>query len=85
MLVSTEVPEQCVSDNHDGCVHQMHMKDNQARSKAHWSCGHIGHFHKDCITILLTQDVDRKDKSLSDTSPTIGHMSHTLTVSNVHN
>ena len=36
---------------------------------------------KDCTTTLLTQDGDRKDMSISDASPMMGHMSHTLTAS----
>ena len=57
------------------------MKDNKARSNAYWQCGGIGHFHKDCTTSLPSQGVDRNDKSIYDTSSTIGHICHTLTAS----
>ena len=62
-------------------VHQMHIKDNRARSNACSRCGGIRHFHKDYPTSLPSQESDKKDQSPSDTSPIIGHMSYRLTAS----
>ena len=80
MQVSRDVQESCHQEGLNGCVHLMHIKNNKAWSNACWQCGGIVHFHKDCITILPSQDSD-KDKSPSDTSPIIVHTSHTLTAS----
>ena len=41
----------------------------------------MGHFQKDCKATLNSQGGGRDDLALSDTNPTIGQMSHTLTTS----
>ena len=51
------------------------------RSNACWKCGGLGHFQKDCKATVNPQGGDRDDAALSDTNPTIGQMSHTLTSS----
>ena len=43
--------------------------------------GGVELYIKDYITTLPTQNGDRKDKSISDTSSTTGYISHTLTFS----
>ena len=58
------------------------MSKKQAKSKGCWRYESIGYFHKDCATTLPTWDGDRRDKLISGTSPTIDHISHTITVSN---
>ena len=81
--VSTDGLEQCIQVGRDGYVHKANIKNSRAWSNACWRCGGIGHFHKDCMTTLPSQDGGRKDHSLSDTNPTIGPMSHTQTASTV--
>ena len=61
------------------CAPDAH-KTQQGRSNICWRCVGIGHFNKDCTTTLSSQDSDKKGKS-SDTSLTIGLMSHMLTAS----
>ena len=79
MQVSPSTP--CHHDGLEGCVHQVNVRDSQARSNACWKCGGLGHFQKDCKATLNPQGGDRDDAVLSDTNPTIGQISHTLTAS----
>ena len=70
MQVSTSVPH-----HHNGlecCIHQVNVRDSQARSNAFWKCGGLGHFQKDCKATLNPQGCDRDDASLSDANPLIG-------------
>ena len=81
MQVTTSVP--CHHDSLTGCIHQVNVRDSQARCNAYWKCGGSGHFQKDCKAMLNCQGVDTDEMmhpSL-DTNPTIGWMSHTLTTS----
>ena len=71
MQISTSVS--CHHNGLEGYVH--------ARSNACWKCGGLGHFQKDCKASLNPQGGDRDDAALSDTNPTIGRMSHTVTMS----
>ena len=64
-----------------GFVHQVYVRDRQARSNACWKCGGLDQFQKDCKVTLNFQGGDRDHLALSDTNPTISQMSHTLTTS----
>ena len=81
MQVSTDALESHNPEGLKGCVCQMYIKNNRARSNACWRCGDIGHLHKDCTTTLPSQNSDKKGRSPDDTSPTTGEMSHILTAS----
>ena len=69
----------CHHDGLEGCVYQVIVRDSWARSNACWKCGVLDHFQKGCKATLNSQGDDRGDLALSDTNPTIGKMSHTLT------
>ena len=62
----------CHHDGLKGCIHQVNVRDSQARSNAWWKCGGLCHFQKDCQATLNSQVGDRDDLALSDTNPTIG-------------
>ena len=62
-------------------VEERHVKDNRAQSNACWRCGGLGHFPKDCITTLPSQDGNKRDQPLSDNIPMICHKNHTITAS----
>ena len=42
MQVLTSAP--CHHDGLNGCIHQVNIRDNSARSNACWKCGGRGHF-----------------------------------------
>ena len=50
MQVSTGV--YCHQDGLKGCVYQVNVRHSQPRSNAHWKCGGLGHFEKDCKATL---------------------------------
>ena len=70
MQVSTSAC--CHHNGREGCVHQINVRDSQARSNACWKCGGWSHFQKDCKATLNPQGGDRKDAALPDTNPPIG-------------
>ena len=78
---------QVSTDSHDSCSDDRLGKDVSIKFMSRTTkqdpmpaCG-VRNFYKDCTTTLLTKDGDRKDKLTSNTSPTTGHMKHSLTVS----
>ena len=79
MQVSTSAP--CHHNGLKGCIHQVNVRDRQARSNACWKCGRLGYIQKDCKATLNLQSGDRDYAALSDTNPTLGQISHTLTTS----
>ena len=46
MQVSTSAP--CQHDNLKGCIHQVNVRNSQARSHVCWKCGGLGHFQNNC-------------------------------------